>query len=103
MAKPCLQMLAFDRSFFFLRSHQIIPLAFHSSLKCMQDKAQGQTLQAVGLLLPRPVFAHGQFYVAISRVGAFPKIMVMVQDAENQGHYVHSKGLIRKFHFFARG
>ena len=52
------------------------------------NKAQGQTLQAVGLLLPRPVFAHGQFYVACSRVGAFEKITTIAQDAENQGHYV---------------
>ena len=32
------------------------------------NKAQGQSLQHVGLDLQTPVFAHGQFYVAVSRV-----------------------------------
>ena len=33
------------------------------------NKAQGQTLQRVGIYLPTPCFAHGQLYVAASRVG----------------------------------
>ncbi|XP_070203407.1 uncharacterized protein [Littorina saxatilis] len=33
------------------------------------NKAQGQTLKVAGLNLPTPCFAHGQLYVACSRVG----------------------------------
>ena len=32
------------------------------------NKSQGQSLKQVGLFLPRPVFTHGQLYVALSRV-----------------------------------
>ena len=32
------------------------------------NKAQGQSLEHVGLDLRTPVFTHGQFYVAASRV-----------------------------------
>ncbi len=43
------------------------------------NKAQGQTLQTVGVYLPKPVFCHGQLYVAFSRCGSQRGIWVLVR------------------------
>jgi hypothetical protein len=43
------------------------------------NKAQGQTLQTIGVYLPKPVFCHGQLYVAFSRCGSQRGIQVLVR------------------------
>jgi len=53
------------------------------------NKAQGQSLDRVGLLLDPPVFSHGQLYVALSRVTQPHGIHLKV-PMESTGH-----GLIR--------
>jgi hypothetical protein len=48
------------------------------------NKAQGQTLERIGVYLPKPVFSHGQLYVACSRVGSRRAISFML----GQGTYL---------------
>ncbi|WOG87481.1 hypothetical protein DCAR_0206707 [Daucus carota subsp. sativus] len=46
------------------------------------NKAQGQSLQRVGLYLPKSVFTHGQMYVAVSRVTS-PEGLKMFIDSDH--------------------
>ena len=52
------------------------------------NKSQGQTLERVGLYMPKACFAHGQLYVALSRV-THPKFLKIFipRNAENHGKY----------------
>ncbi|KAF0712371.1 hypothetical protein AaE_012043 [Aphanomyces astaci] len=49
------------------------------------NKSQGQTLSRVGLILPSPVFSHGQLYVALSRAKTKAGISVLVRDGKFPG------------------
>ncbi|XP_074356514.1 uncharacterized protein LOC141696244 [Apium graveolens] len=44
------------------------------------NKSQGQSLKTVGLYLPKSVFSHGQYYVAISRVTSSTGLTIFVDD-----------------------
>ncbi|KAM0840949.1 hypothetical protein ACQ4PT_059342 [Festuca glaucescens] len=46
------------------------------------NKSQGQTLAAVGLYLKSPVFTHGQFYVAVSRVTSKKALRILIQNED---------------------
>lgn len=48
------------------------------------NKSQGQTLSTVGVWLRKPVFAHGQLYVACSRTGDPRSLKIALNQQE--GH-----------------
>ncbi|XP_071739204.1 uncharacterized protein [Rutidosis leptorrhynchoides] len=47
------------------------------------NKSQGQSLKLVGLYLPKPVFSHGQLYVALSRVTDPDGLKIVMMDDRN--------------------
>lgn len=50
------------------------------------NKSQGQTLERVGLYLARPVFTHGQLYVAVSRVKSRSGLKILITDKHRKPH-----------------
>lgn len=67
---------------FQLRRRQFpVKLAFAMTI----NKSQGQTLKRVGIFLPEPAFAHGQLYVACSRVRERTDVKLKIIDGPLQG------------------
>ncbi|XP_057717893.1 uncharacterized protein LOC130932562 [Arachis stenosperma] len=48
------------------------------------NKSQGQTLSTVGVYLSRPVFTHGQLYVALSRVSIHSGLKILSVDSNGK-------------------
>ena len=49
------------------------------------NKSQGQSFDTVGVDLRIPVFSHGQFYVAMSRVTDIDRLTVLLPEGDRSG------------------
>ena len=80
---PRVKLLADDDTlpFHFFRRQFPIRLAYALTI----NKSQGQSFDFVGLYLPKPVFSHGQLYVALSRVTSPGGIRILALNSTVQG------------------
>lgn len=81
--------------FNFSRKQFPIKIAFAMTI----NKSQGQTLDKAGIYLPRPVFTHGQLYVAFSRVKCFDNIKIAIEQTPEQNltdDYVVTSNIVYK-------
>jgi ATP-dependent DNA helicase PIF1 len=65
--------------FKFLRRQFSLTLCFAMTV----NKSQGHSLSHVGLYLHKPVFTHGQLYVALPRVTSKKGLKILILDEEN--------------------
>ena len=77
---PRIALTPSDNTFPFTLRRRQFPVRAASAMTI--NKSQGQTLDAVGLFLPKPVFTHGQLYVALSRARSFKPITVLTNDQQ---------------------
>jgi hypothetical protein len=49
------------------------------------NRGQGQTIERLGIYLPRPFFAHGQLYTSFSRIKNQENVKALIIDTTTQG------------------
>ncbi|KAK9683442.1 hypothetical protein RND81_10G141700 [Saponaria officinalis] len=59
------------------------------------NKSQGQSLTNVGVYLPKPVFSHGQLYVAASRTTSPEGLKFFIDDTD-QTYKGHTRNIVYK-------
>ncbi|XP_057290338.1 uncharacterized protein LOC130613035 [Hydractinia symbiolongicarpus] len=79
---PRVQLAPSDTGMPFVLRRRQLPLRLSYAMTI--NKAQGQTLEKVGILLRRPCFSHGQLYVAFSRARAFGDVRESVVPSSRE-------------------
>ncbi|CAA0806960.1 PIF1 helicase [Striga hermonthica] len=69
----------------YIRKQFLLRLCFAMTI----NKAQGQTLDHVGIYLREPVFSHGQLYVALSRAKKAASVKMLIQPPFGDGNLVN--------------
>lgn len=81
---PRIKLISTDPNMPFHMSRLQFPLRLAFAITI--NKAQGQTFQKAGVYLDKPVFTHGQLYVAFSRVKSSDGIRVYMANTREQNN-----------------
>lgn len=87
---PRISLIPQDCAIEFKRRQFPIKLAMSMTI----NKSQGQTLKHVGLFLKKPVFSHGQLYVALSRVTSKSNVKVFLGNTTFTKNIVYPEALL---------
>ena len=79
---PCMTLTPSDSKLPFKFQRRQYPLIVSFAMTI--NKSQGQSLSHVGLYLRRPIFSHGQLYVAIFRVKSWSSLKILICDKEGE-------------------
>ena len=78
---PRINMTAADNTLPFQFTRKAFPVK--SAYAFTANKSQGHSLDFVGLYIEKEFFAHGQTYVAMSRVGSSKNIKILFKKDNN--------------------
>ncbi|XP_070013617.1 uncharacterized protein [Nicotiana sylvestris] len=79
---PRMTLMPSDARIHFKFQLRQFPIVVYFSMTI--NKNQGQSLSHMGLFLKKPVFTHGQLYVALSRVMSRKGLKILVYDDDGQ-------------------